>query len=178
MVSPSKRDKGWRQAKIGSWRKERTSCGTASNVRYLTLMADCRGRANQPGFEPDKNTFHPLADVSFQWVAKSSSSSSMIAKKSVIHSTWSHWPSIWLKEWRFTSNGERLKWSKSEVILWNLSSSANLRFSRRKSISWCVFLNSFTGEETKCRAGVKHRSLWDRKCFQKSELQQCNITLC
>ena len=50
---------------------------------------------------PDKNTFHPLADVSFQWVAKSSSSSSMIAKKSVIHSTWSHWPSIWLKEWRF-----------------------------------------------------------------------------
>ena len=101
MVSPSKRDKGWRQAKIGSWRKERTSCGTASNVRYLTLMADRRGRANQPGFEPDKNTFHPLADVSFQWVAKSSSSSSMIAKKSVIHSTWSHWPSIWLKEWRF-----------------------------------------------------------------------------
>ena len=129
MVSPSKRDKGWRQAKIGSWRKERTSCGTASNVRYLTLMADCRGRPNQPGFEPDKNTFHPLADVSFQWVAKSSSSSSMIAKKSVIHSTWSHSPSIWLKEWRFIWGGPaRLEWSKSEVILRNLSSSANLGF--------------------------------------------------
>ena len=118
---------------------------------------------NQPGSELDKNTFRPLADVSLRWVAKSSSSSSVIKKSRSFIQGGSHWPSIWLKEWRFTSNGERLKWSKSEVILWNLSSSANLRFSRRKSISWCVFLNSFTGEETKCRAGVKRRSHWDKK---------------
>ena len=43
---------------------------------------------NQPGSEPDKNTFRPLADVSLRWVAKSGSSSSEIKKKSVIHSGW------------------------------------------------------------------------------------------
>ena len=59
--------------------------GGVRAVRYLTLMADCPSAPNQPGSEPDKNTFHPLADVSnLRWVAKSSSSSSQI--KEVGHS--------------------------------------------------------------------------------------------